>query len=114
MAQSVSFSLHKGSVASIFTLKVTFLSASRKAFWEAQLTKKKAQLDAANATYDELIGRNLRDYRLDTEEGSQRGRIQSLDEMKRQIELLESEIDALERKLAGGGGIIHLNLRRRF
>lgn len=92
---------------------MTFLSAARRAFWEAQLAKKKTQLDLANATYDNLIQRNLRDYRLDTEEGSQRGRIQSLEEMKPQIELLESEIDALERKLAGGGGIIHVNLRRR-
>jgi len=90
----------------------TTLSASRRAWLEAQLVKKKAQLDIANATYEELLARKLSDYRLDTEEGEQRGKIQNLDSLKRQIELLESEIDAIERKLAGGGGIIHMNLRR--
>lgn len=94
--------------------KVTFLSASRRVFWEEQLAKKKAQLIIANATYDDVLARKLQQYRLDTEEGDQMGKVVNLDMLKRQIELLESEIDAIERKLAGGGGILHVNLRRRF
>ena len=114
MAQDVSFYLHKRSVAPIFRIKVTFISSSRKAWLEEQLVKKKAQLDIANATYEDVLARKLERYRLDTEEGDQMGKVVNLDMLKRQIELLESEIDAIERKLAGGGGILHVNLRRRF
>ena len=93
---------------------MTFLSASRRAWLQAQLDKKKNQLDIANATYDDVLARKLQQYRLDTEEGDQMGKVVNLDMLKRQIELLESEIDAIERKLAGGGGLVHVNLRRRF
>jgi hypothetical protein len=92
----------------------TRLSPERRAWLEAQLAKKQDQLDKANETYLEVLGRNLQQYRLDTEEGDQMGKVVNLDMLKRQIELLESEIDAIERKLAGGGGIMHMNLRRRF
>lgn len=105
--------MHTCTVTPIFK-QMTFLSASRKAWLEAQLAKKKAQLDVANATYESVLARKLQHYRLDTEEGDQMGKVVNLDMLKRQIELLESEIDAIERKLAGGGGIIHVNLRRRI
>lgn len=91
---------------------MTCISATRKAFWEAQLAKKYLQLDTANTTYDELLARNAQDYSLNTRmEGDQRVKIQDLDRIKRQIVILEKEIDGLEQKLAGGG-IMNLNLRR--
>lgn len=91
---------------------MTCISATRKAFWEAQLAKKYLQLDIANTTYDELLARNAQDYSLNTRmEGDQRVKIQDLDRIKRQIVILEKEIDGLEQKLAGGG-IMNLNLRR--
>jgi hypothetical protein len=90
------------------------LSASRRAWLAAQLEKKKTQLDIASATYEDVLARNLQQYRLDTQEGEQMGKVVNLDMLKRQIELLESEIEAIERRLAGGGGLMHMNLRRRF
>lgn len=90
----------------------TTLSASRKAFWEAQLALKIEQLATANTTYNAILARKLSEYRLDTNEGEQRGRVQDLEKMNKSIQTLESEIDALDRKLAGGGGLVHVNLRR--
>jgi hypothetical protein len=90
------------------------LSASRRAWLAAQLEKKKTQLDIASNTYEDVLARNLQQYRLDTQEGEQMGKVVNLDMLKRQIELLESEIEAIERRLAGGGGLMHMNLRRRF
>lgn len=91
---------------------MTCISATRKAFWEAQLAKKYTQLDVANTNYEELLARNAADYSLNTRmEGDQRVKIQDLDRLKRQIVILEREIDGLEQKLAGGG-IMNLNLRR--
>lgn len=90
------------------------LSASRRAWLAAQLEKKKTQLEIASATYEDVLARNLQQYRLDTQEGEQMGKVVNLDMLKRQIELLESEIEAIERRLAGGGGLMHMNLRRRF
>ena len=90
----------------------TTLSASRKAFWQAQLALKITQLATANTNYTAILARNLAEYRLDTNEGEQRARVQDLKKLSDAIQQLESEIDALDRKLAGGGGIIHVNLRR--
>jgi hypothetical protein len=83
-----------------------------RAFWSLQLTRKYAQWSTANDTLDQLLGLPITDYRLDTTEGEQQTRRQKITDLKKVIELLESEIADLERKLSGCGGLVSLNMRR--
>jgi len=87
------------------------LSSSRIAQLKARLTKKIAQLDAANLLYDELLSDSTESYRFDSGEGSQQAKSKKLSDVQDQISTLESEIDRLQAKLAGKG-IVNMNMRR--
>lgn len=87
------------------------LSSSRIAQLKARLTKKTAQLDAANLLYDELLTDSTESYRFDSGEGSQQAKSKKLSDVQDQISILESEIDRLQAKLAGKG-IVNMNMRR--
>jgi predicted RNase H-like nuclease (RuvC/YqgF family) len=84
----------------------------RYTFWQQQLEIKIRQLTAANETLEGLLNKEIFSYTLDTTEGEQITRRQKVTDLKKVIELLESEIDQLMRKLAGCGGLVNLNLRR--
>jgi len=92
---------------------MTALSTERRTFYEAQKAIKILQLAAANTTLTALLGRNLEEYELNTTEGDQRAKLQKIDKVNAIIDSLTAEIDRLCRLLAGGGGLVHHNLRRR-
>ena len=91
---------------------MTCLTPERKAQLKARLTKKIAQLAAANLLYDELLTDPTESYRFDSGEGSQQAKRKKLSTVQDQISILESEIDRLQTKLSGKG-IVNMNLRRR-
>lgn len=90
---------------------MAYLSPAQRTYLEAQITLKQAQLDKANATYEAMLENPLEDWRLDSNEGSQRSKRYKLTEYKDQIDSLQAEIDQLWRKLRGGG-LVSMNLRR--
>jgi len=92
---------------------MTRLSAERRTFYEEQKAIKIIQLAAANEALTDVIG-SPADYTFDSGEGSQRTKAQRLDYLYTLINSLEAEIDRLIRLLAGGGGLVHINLRRRI
>jgi len=69
---------------------------------EARLTARKASLVIALATYDELLAKQAKQYSLNTSEGIQSATRQSLSEIKKQINELEADIEALETRIYGG------------
>jgi hypothetical protein len=93
---------------------MTRLSNERKVFYEEQKAIKIAQLALANEALSEILATPAHDYTLDTSAGSQRTRLKKLQDTYTLINTLEAEIDRLCRLLAGGGGVIHLNLRRKI
>jgi len=87
------------------------LSSSRITQLKARLTKKLAQLAAANLLYDELLTSSTESYRFDSGEGSQQEKSRKLSDVQGQISILESKIDRLQTKLVGKG-IVNMNMRR--
>jgi hypothetical protein len=80
--------------------------------YQARLTRYEASLEIAYDTFDELMGRNNEEYRIDTEDGTmQKARIQNLNKIQKQIDFLEGRIDWLCRKLSGRG-VTNIVLRR--
>jgi len=87
------------------------LSTSRRNELNARLIKRRASLVLAEATYDELIASGITSYRFDSTEGEQQTVRQKPGDVKKQIDMLEAEIDSIARKLTGGG-IVNMGLRR--
>lgn len=77
-----------------------------------RLARREASLALAEATYNDLLNTGVESYRFDSTEGEQQAKRRKLNEVKRQIDELTSEIDSLQRKL-NGGGLVNLGLRRR-
>ena len=78
----------------------------------ARLEAKEAQLAAAEATYLNLLGEDIREFRFNSGEGgNQWAKYISLDMMRRQIDRLEKQIAALRRKLRCGG-VMRIDVRR--
>lgn len=78
----------------------------------ARLAKREASLVIAEASYDELLASNVEMYRFDSTEGEQTTKRRKIQEMRDQIQSLESEIDNIRRRL-NGTGIVNMNMRRR-
>lgn len=78
---------------------------------EARIAAKEAALALADTAYDAALV-EIKEYRLDTGEGSQRAENRDLKEFSKAINILEREIEHLYRKLQGRG-ITTVNLRRR-
>jgi hypothetical protein len=87
------------------------LSAERRTWYENLKTTKQEQLDEANAKLLIILGA-AHDYSFDSGEGRQRTKNHQVNDLYDLIDRLESEIDNICRKLAGGGGLVHINLRR--
>lgn len=83
-----------------------------KADLEARLVAKRAQLVLTEAAIAELIPQNIEEYRLNSGEMAQWARRRKVNELSQLQEKLESEIDALYRRL-NGGGITSINMRRK-
>lgn len=90
---------------------MSFLSPEMIAEIQAAITRKTAQLELANTTYEALLAKQIEEYRFDSNEGSQRARRIKLSEIKAQIDSLEGEIDRLRRRL-NQGGLTNVVLRR--
>ena len=68
-----------------------------------RLTTRKAQLAIAEETYTNLLGKMNRTYQFAGGEGSQQATKIRLSEIKKEIDDLIAEIDAIENRLYGGG-----------
>lgn len=88
------------------------LTTSRRAQLQARLTRKIAQLDLLNDAYDDALGSGgVLSYRFDSGEGAQQTKFRSLEDMRKAISALESDINRLEQKL-NHRGITQMNMRR--
>jgi virulence-associated protein VapD len=88
------------------------LCTNRRAYLEARLARKIAQLEKAYTAYDELIENNVEQYRFNSNEGSQWAERRKLEQLTKIISTLESEIESLQNRLCGLG-IVNINLRRK-
>jgi hypothetical protein len=79
---------------------------------QKQLATKRLQLEAANKTYTELLAQSVESYKFDSAEGSQQSKRRSLEEFRKQISALETDIAMLERRLRGGR-VVSMAFRRR-
>ena len=91
---------------------MTCLSSSRRTQLLARLAKREASLVIVEATYDELLASGIESYRFDSTEGEQQTKRRNLNEVKGQLDSLQSEIDSIQRQLSGQG-VVNMNLRRR-
>lgn len=90
-----------------------YLSAKIRNRIKAKIALKESQLAAANAAYLQALGSaDVESYKFDSREGKQETTLRSPSVILKQIEMLESDLDRLYRRLEGGG-IISFNLRRR-
>lgn len=93
-------------------MNMSCLTTSRRAEILARISKLEAQLVIANDTLDSGLSTDIREYRFDSGEGSQRVEYKTFDEMTKIVDWLESRIDYLRRKL-NGTGLLSMNLRRK-
>lgn len=77
-----------------------------------RLAKKEASLLIAYETYDKLLADTNESYRFDSGEGSQSTKKRNIEELNKQINTLESEIDGIRRRLKGLG-LTRISLKRR-
>jgi len=89
---------------------MSYLTAAQIARIKARITVKEAALAGLDAAYTDAQTK-IKEYRFDSGEGSQRVMHRDLAEFSRQIAVLESEIDALYRRL-DGTGVVNMGLRR--
>ena len=89
---------------------MAFISSALQTRLEARLAAKETRLAALYAADGPLDG--IKEYRIDTGEGSQRTEYFTPKELEQAIDILERQIDALYRKLSGKG-LVNMNLRRR-
>lgn len=87
------------------------INTSTRARLIASLAKKEAQLLKAEEAYDDALT-SIKEYRFDSGEGSQRTEYRSVNELKTTIDALETEIEAIHRRL-NGTGLVNINLRRK-
>jgi uncharacterized protein Yka (UPF0111/DUF47 family) len=88
------------------------LTTAERSAIASQIETKTEQLEEANETLRKLLKQQLKEYRFDTTEGSQRVKKVEIVDLQQVIEALESQIDNLYRRL-GSGGLRTINLRRK-
>jgi hypothetical protein len=71
----------------------------------------KAQRDTLDDTILAVSGRTLKEYRMDTGEGMQRGELQEINDLMKQVTFLDSRIERLYAQLSGRG-VVNSVLRR--
>lgn len=73
------------------------------------------QLGIAYDTYEKLLAEDNQSYRFDSGEGSQQTRKRNPEDIKKQIESLESEAEKIRRRLKGLGLVgMSVNRKRGF
>lgn len=77
----------------------------------ANLAKKESQLAKAEIAYEALLT-EIKEYRFDSGEGSQRTEYRSTAELETAIDRLEKQIEDIHRRLSGTG-VVNINLRRK-
>ncbi|MCK5127566.1 MAG: hypothetical protein KAR42_15020 [candidate division Zixibacteria bacterium] len=87
------------------------ITSSTRTRISASIAAKEAVLVSLYAAYS-AAATEIEEYRFDSGEGNQRVTYRNLNEIKTNIDALESEIDSLYRRLAGKG-VINMNLRRK-
>lgn len=88
------------------------LTSTKRARILAQITKLESQLEITNDALDSALSTDVKEYRIDTGEGSQRVEYKSPSELRQNIDWIESRLDYLYRRL-NGSGLSNLNLRRK-
>lgn len=91
---------------------MSIYSQARYARIKAQIVTKEAQLIKANETYESLLSNEVDDFKFDSGEGSQRSHRRNLNELKKQIDSLESQIENLYRRIQTSG-LVNIVLRRK-
>lgn len=86
-------------------------AVSRTSELQARRAKRVASLAIAEATYDDLLAKQAKEYTFNGGEGSQSVKRQDLDIIKKQIDQLQSEIDDIDRRLQGAG-VVGLSVQR--
>lgn len=89
----------------------TLLTTAQIARIQARIDRYEAMRDALDETLLAVSGRKLKEYRLDTGEGAQRGELQEIQHLMNQFSFLESRIESLYDELAGRG-VTNTVLRR--
>jgi hypothetical protein len=89
----------------------TLLTTARAARIQARIDAYEAHLAALEDTFLTLSGRILKEYRVDTAEGMERGETQEVTDLLEAIFSIESRIESLYAKL-GGRGVTNVVLRR--
>lgn len=78
------------------------VSTTRKAALAVRRAKRVASLALAEAAYDALLTKEPNEsYTFNSGEGSQSATRRKLNELKKQIDLLEAEIDRIDQQVAG-------------
>lgn len=86
------------------------LTAERRTELEERLQKKQALLETMYTALDNFDG--VREYRFDSGEGMQQTKYYSLADIQNKIDIIESQIDRINRIL-NGTGLNNINLRRK-
>lgn len=68
-----------------------------------RLETRRSQLEVAETTYTELLGKQNKSYMFSSGEGSQQANKVRLADLKREIDGLIADIEAIEAKLYRGG-----------
>lgn len=89
------------------------ISATKKAFYQSRITALTAQLEAAETAAASGFSTDIKEYRFDSGEGSQRVEYRSHEELTRTIDWCIARI-AHYQKLLAGKGLVSMNLRRQI
>lgn len=91
---------------------MAFITTALRARLEARLAAKEARLEALYAAETPLDG--VKEYRFDPGDASQRTEYFTPKQLGDEIDRLERQIDALNRRLNGTGVVNHVLRRKRF
>jgi hypothetical protein len=90
------------------------LSSTRETQIQAKITQLESTLEKAYAAYDgALDAGGVESFKFDSGEASQWAKYANHEQLRKNIEWLESRIDSLTRKLNGRSNVI-LGLRRKY
>lgn len=86
------------------------LTVERRTELEERLQKKQILLENLYAAMDNFDG--VREYRFDSGEGMQQTKYYSIQDIQKNIDIIESQIDRIQ-KILNGTGLNNVNLRRK-
>lgn len=86
------------------------LTVERRTELEERLQKKQTLLTSLYAAMENFDG--VREYKFDSGEGMQQTKYYSIQDIQKNIDLIESQIDRIQ-KILNGTGLNNVNLRRK-